>query len=55
MTLPPRLLDWRDRSHWSAAPKPCQYCGGPTHRRDDRRLPSHKVCAENHLNPKEAA
>ncbi|MCX4751724.1 hypothetical protein OG455_41825 [Kitasatospora sp. NBC_01287] len=46
----PRLLDWRDRSHWAAKPLPCQYCGGPTHLRDNQRHPSHKVCAEQASN-----
>lgn len=43
---PPRLLDWRDASHWSRTPKPCRYCGGLTNLRDSRRSPAHKVCAE---------
>lgn len=43
---PGGLLDWRDASHWSWTPKPCRYCGRPTHLRDSRRSPAHKVCAE---------
>jgi hypothetical protein len=42
-------LAWGDRSHWAAQAKPCRHCGGPTHLRDDDRLPSHKVCAEQAL------
>lgn len=53
MTLPPRLLDWRDRKHWSTRAKPCQYCGGPTHLRDNQRRPAHKVCAEHDLTKKD--
>lgn len=45
----PPLLDWRDRSHWHRAEAPCQYCHLPTHLRDDKKLPAHKVCAEQAL------
>ena len=55
MTSPPQLLDWRDRKHWSPRAKPCQHCGGPTHLRDNQRHPSHKVCAEQALNPKDTS
>ncbi|MEU7431063.1 hypothetical protein AB0B07_09425 [Streptomyces sioyaensis] len=43
------LLDWRDSTHWSGQPKPCRYCGFPTHLRDSRRSPAHKTCAEDAL------
>jgi hypothetical protein len=44
---PGRLLDWRDASHFDRTRAlPCRYCGKTTHLRDDERLPSHKVCAE---------
>lgn len=46
---PPRLLDWRDASHWSSRPKPCRYCQGLTNLRDSKRSPAHKVCAEEAL------
>lgn len=46
-------LVWSDRSHWAAQAKPCRHCGGPTHLRDEDRRPSHKVCAEQALNPQE--
>ncbi|WP_432182079.1 hypothetical protein [Streptomyces sp. NBC_00063] len=48
-TVNPAGLDWRDTSHWSWIPKPCRYCGKPTHLRDSRRSPAHKVCAEEAL------
>ncbi|MBL1107379.1 hypothetical protein JK361_22695 [Streptomyces sp. 5-8] len=44
--VPGTLLDWRDSSHWSATEQPCRYCGFPTHLRDSRMKPAHKVCAE---------
>lgn len=44
-------LVWSDRSHWDHRAKPCRYCGRDTNLRDDDRLPSHKVCAEQALNP----
>jgi hypothetical protein len=48
--LPPGgLLDWRDQTHWSWTEKPCRYCGFPTHLRDSKRSPAHKVCAEDAL------
>ncbi|MDI9885344.1 hypothetical protein QMZ92_13300 [Streptomyces sp. HNM0645] len=46
---PTGLLDWRDSSHWSQHEKPCRYCGFPTHLRDSKRSPAHKVCAEKAL------
>ncbi|WP_028814456.1 hypothetical protein [Streptomyces flavidovirens] len=46
---PGGLLDWRDASHWSRTEKPCRYCGFPTHLRDSKRSPAHKVCAEEAL------
>lgn len=45
----PRLLDWRDSSHWSATSKPCRYCGEPTPLRDSKGKPAHKVHAEQAL------
>ncbi|MER5213666.1 hypothetical protein ABT063_24620 [Streptomyces sp. NPDC002838] len=44
--LEPPLLDWRDPSHWSWTEKPCRYCSQPTHLRDSKRKPAHKLCAE---------
>jgi hypothetical protein len=46
---PGQLLDWRDSSHWSPEQRPCRYCGFPTHLRDSKRAPAHKVCAEDAL------
>ncbi|MFI0236367.1 hypothetical protein [Streptomyces sp. NPDC016845] len=46
---PGGVLDWRDAAHWSWNPKPCRYCDKPTHLRDSRRSPAHKVCAEEAL------
>ena len=46
---PGGLLDWHDQSHWSWNEKPCRYCGNPTHLRDSKRSPAHKVCAEEAL------
>ena len=46
---PGQLLDWRDPSHWSERELPCRYCGFPTHLRDSRMKPAHKVCAEDAL------
>ena len=44
------LLDWRDRSHWSAVERPCRHhCGADTHLRDDDKQPSYKTCAEQAL------
>lgn len=44
------LLDWRDGSqHWSDQQRPCRYCSYPTHLRDSRGKPAHKVCAEGAL------
>ncbi|MGW6598473.1 hypothetical protein [Streptomyces sp. NPDC055036] len=43
---PPGLLDWRDNTHWSNRERPCRYCDRPTHLRDSKRSPAHKVCAE---------
>lgn len=40
------LLDWRAGRHWSNNPRPCKWCGQPTHLRDSKRRASHKVCAE---------
>ena len=47
--VPGTLLDWRDSAHWSARELPCRYCGFPTHLRDSRMKPAHKVCAEEAL------
>ena len=48
--VPGTLLDWRDASvHWSNRELPCRYCGFPTHLRDSRMKPAHKVCAEEAL------
>jgi hypothetical protein len=48
--VPGTLLDWRDTSvHWSHVEKPCRYCGFPTHLRDSKGSPAHKVCAEDAL------
>lgn len=44
-TLAP-LLDWRAASHWSHRARPCRWCARPTHLRDTRRRPAHKVCTE---------
>lgn len=46
---PPPVLDWRNSTHWSNTPKPCRYCGRPTHLRDSKRHPADKVCAEQAL------
>lgn len=43
---PSGLLNWGDPSHWSRTEKPCRYCDRPTHLRDSKRSPAHKVCAE---------
>ncbi|MDP5310452.1 hypothetical protein [Streptomyces poriferorum] len=43
------VLDWRDRSHWSATNAPCRYCGAPTHLRDEAGRPADKTCAEAQL------
>lgn len=47
--VPGTLLDWRDNSHWSWTPRPCRHCQGPTHLRDSKGKPTHKVCAEEAL------
>ncbi|RMB85601.1 hypothetical protein [Streptomyces shenzhenensis] len=48
--VPGTLLDWSDRDlHWSSRELPCRYCGFPTHLRDSKRKPAHKVCAEDAL------
>ncbi|MFJ2113024.1 MULTISPECIES: hypothetical protein [unclassified Streptomyces] len=46
---PGPLLDWRGPGHWSDRSRPCRYCGAPTHLRDGKRRPAHKVCAEQAL------
>jgi hypothetical protein len=48
--LPPGgVLDWSDaKSHWAERRRPCRYCKGPTHLRDEEGRPSHKTCAETH-------
>lgn len=46
---PGQFLDWRDARHWSSRELPCRYCGFPTHLRDSRMKPAHKVCAEDAL------
>lgn len=47
---PGQVLDWTDASqHWSSRELPCRYCGFPTHLRDSRMKPAHKVCAEQAL------
>lgn len=44
---PTGLLDWTDSTHWDHRdPRPCRYCGQPTHLRDSHRSPAHKTCAE---------
>lgn len=47
--VPGTLLDWRDSSHWSWEELPCRYCGKPTHLRDSKGKPAHKVHAEEAL------
>lgn len=47
------VLAWADRSHWATQAKPCRHCKELTHLRDDDRLPSHKVCAEQALTLKD--
>lgn len=45
-----RLLNWSNPvAHWAWEPKPCRYCGSPTHLRDSKGSPAHKVCAEQAL------
>ena len=39
-------LDWREHSVGPA--RPCRICGRPAICRDERDLPCHKVCAEQH-------
>ncbi|MFI1728226.1 hypothetical protein ACH40E_03090 [Streptomyces acidicola] len=46
---PGTLLDWRDSAHWAWDPAPCRYCGQPTHLRDSKGKPAHKVHAEEAL------
>jgi hypothetical protein len=46
---PPRLLDWRDPTHWSWTAKQCRYCPGLTNLRDSKGKPAHKTCAEEAL------
>ncbi|MFI9026377.1 hypothetical protein [Streptomyces sp. NPDC053560] len=36
-------------THWSEQALPCRYCGRPTHLRDSRGSPAHKVHAEDAL------
>jgi hypothetical protein len=43
-----RLLDWRDRSHWSPRSAPCRWCHRPSRLLDSTGRASHKVCAEAH-------
>jgi hypothetical protein len=43
------LLDWREPEHWSWTPKPCRYCNRPSHLRDSKHKPAHKICAEQAL------
>lgn len=44
------LLDWSASSHWSTVALPCRYCDGtPTHLRDSKGKPAHKVCAESRI------
>ncbi|MEU4193772.1 hypothetical protein AB0E69_17870 [Kribbella sp. NPDC026611] len=45
----PKMLNWTDRSHWSADPQPCVSCNGLTNLRDSTGRPAHKVCAEARL------
>lgn len=42
----PIVLDWRNPDHWAWTEKPCRYCQRPTHLRDSKGAPAHKVCAE---------
>lgn len=43
------LLNWTGGGHWSEQARPCRYCGKPTHLRDSRGSPAHKVHAEEAL------
>ncbi len=48
LAAPAAVFDWSGRRHWASKARPCRYCGGPpTHLRDSRRKPAHKVCAEH--------
>lgn len=41
------LLDWSGTGHYDPAQaRPCHHCGIPTHLRDHKRRPAHKVCTE---------
>lgn len=47
---PGQLLDWSSPAHWDySGPAPCRYCGKPTHLRDSKGKPAHKVHAEEAL------
>ncbi|OEJ21857.1 hypothetical protein AR457_39890 [Streptomyces agglomeratus] len=46
LTSPGRIVDWRDRSHWSERAQPCRFCRKPTNLLDDLGVPAHKVCFE---------
>lgn len=46
-------LVWNSPAHWDHRAKPCQHCERETHLRDDDRLPSRKVCAEQALTSKD--
>ncbi|MFE4796163.1 hypothetical protein ACFRFL_13865 [Streptomyces sp. NPDC056708] len=43
------LLDWKSSDHWSPRERPCRCCERPTHLRDVKGRPAHKVCAEAEL------
>ncbi|MFB7341205.1 hypothetical protein ACFCZ6_14205 [Streptomyces hydrogenans] len=48
VTVPVRLLDWRDPSHFGR-PAPCTLCGKTTPLRSHTGESVHKVCAEDWL------
>lgn len=44
------LLNWSNPvRHWAWEAGACRYCGHPTHLRDSKGHPAHKVCAEQAL------
>lgn len=42
----PRLLVWRDNSHFRFYDAPCTLCGRPTPRRSHAGEAAHEICAE---------
>jgi hypothetical protein len=42
------LADWSASAHWGTRDLPCRFCGRDTFLRDDRGVPTHKVCFESH-------